>query len=219
MRQRKGVEPARTAATSCPVLLRRRRRRRRTATAAPWCPCPLANGHRTALGLQGFLGPYRRFRNATRTAGCGPARPVVCGRRVESGAYPIESERGGGRAVVRCVTLCLVVSNQSKISSELPASARWRRVSQPRSLDRALTALPAFTGLLDGGPRKRLTGRTVPCPKSERFVSRCAVSRSSRPRLTVARLADRSRWRDPRPATLPGQQRIFVSAPALGPAA
>jgi len=26
---------------------------------------------------QGFLDPYRRFRDATRTAGCGPACPVV----------------------------------------------------------------------------------------------------------------------------------------------
>jgi group II intron reverse transcriptase/maturase len=29
------------------------------------------------LGLQGFTIPYRRFRDATRTAGCGPACPVV----------------------------------------------------------------------------------------------------------------------------------------------
>jgi RNA-directed DNA polymerase len=29
------------------------------------------------LGLRGFLDPYRRFRDAPRTAGCGPARPVV----------------------------------------------------------------------------------------------------------------------------------------------
>jgi RNA-directed DNA polymerase len=29
------------------------------------------------LGLQGFTDPYRRFRDATRTAGCGPACPVV----------------------------------------------------------------------------------------------------------------------------------------------
>ncbi len=29
------------------------------------------------LGLAGFLGPYRRFRDARRTAGCGPACPVV----------------------------------------------------------------------------------------------------------------------------------------------
>jgi group II intron reverse transcriptase/maturase len=28
-------------------------------------------------GLQGFAEPYRRFRDAKRTAGCGPARPVV----------------------------------------------------------------------------------------------------------------------------------------------
>ena len=37
----------------------------------------LPNGYWTDLGLQGFLDPYRRFRDATRTAGCGPARPVV----------------------------------------------------------------------------------------------------------------------------------------------
>jgi hypothetical protein len=29
------------------------------------------------LGLPGFAGPYRRFRDAERTAGCGPACPVV----------------------------------------------------------------------------------------------------------------------------------------------
>ena len=28
-------------------------------------------------GLRGFADPYRRFRDATRTAGCGPACPVV----------------------------------------------------------------------------------------------------------------------------------------------
>jgi RNA-directed DNA polymerase len=31
------------------------------------------------LGLQGFLDPYRRFRDAKRTARCGPARRVVWG--------------------------------------------------------------------------------------------------------------------------------------------
>jgi RNA-directed DNA polymerase len=31
------------------------------------------------LGLKGFTEPYRRFRDAERTAGCGPARPVVWG--------------------------------------------------------------------------------------------------------------------------------------------
>ena len=30
-------------------------------------------------GLKGFSDPYRRFRDAERTAGCGPARPVVWG--------------------------------------------------------------------------------------------------------------------------------------------
>jgi RNA-directed DNA polymerase len=39
----------------------------------------LSNGYWTDLGLQGFLDPYRRFRDAKRTAGCGPARPVVWG--------------------------------------------------------------------------------------------------------------------------------------------
>ena len=39
----------------------------------------MPNGYWTALGLQGFSDPYRRFRDAKRTAGCGPARPVVWG--------------------------------------------------------------------------------------------------------------------------------------------
>jgi RNA-directed DNA polymerase len=39
----------------------------------------LPNGYWTDLGLQGFLDAYRRFRDAERTAGCGPARPVVWG--------------------------------------------------------------------------------------------------------------------------------------------
>ena len=37
----------------------------------------LPNAYWTGLGLQGFADPYHRFRDATRTAGCGPARPVV----------------------------------------------------------------------------------------------------------------------------------------------
>jgi RNA-directed DNA polymerase len=37
----------------------------------------LPNAYWTNLGLHGFSDPYRRFRDATRTAGCGPARPVV----------------------------------------------------------------------------------------------------------------------------------------------
>ena len=39
--------------------------------------CPTATGPH--IGLQGFSDPYRRFRDAKRTAGCGPARPVVWG--------------------------------------------------------------------------------------------------------------------------------------------
>jgi RNA-directed DNA polymerase len=31
----------------------------------------------TAQGLRGFAEPYHGFRDTTRTAGCGPARPVV----------------------------------------------------------------------------------------------------------------------------------------------
>ena len=38
-------------------------------------PCPTPTG--AELGLQGFSDPYRRFRDATRTARCGPARRVV----------------------------------------------------------------------------------------------------------------------------------------------
>jgi RNA-directed DNA polymerase len=37
----------------------------------------LPNAYRADLGLAGFSDPYRRFRDATRTAGCGPACPVV----------------------------------------------------------------------------------------------------------------------------------------------
>lgn len=37
----------------------------------------LTNAYWRKQGLQGFIDPYRRFRDATRTAGCGPARPVV----------------------------------------------------------------------------------------------------------------------------------------------
>jgi RNA-directed DNA polymerase len=37
----------------------------------------LPNASWADLGLQGFSDPYRRFRDAMRTAGCGPARPVV----------------------------------------------------------------------------------------------------------------------------------------------
>jgi RNA-directed DNA polymerase len=37
----------------------------------------LPNAYWREQGLLGFSDPYRRFRDATRTAGCGPARPVV----------------------------------------------------------------------------------------------------------------------------------------------
>jgi len=37
----------------------------------------LPNAYWRNLGLQGLTDPYRRLRDATRTAGCGPARPVV----------------------------------------------------------------------------------------------------------------------------------------------
>ncbi len=37
----------------------------------------LPNAYWQAQGLAGFLGPYRRLRDARRTAGCGPACPVV----------------------------------------------------------------------------------------------------------------------------------------------
>ena len=50
----------------------------------------LPNAYRTDQGLKGFADPHRRFRDATRTAGCGPACPVVWGRRGKPGAYPID---------------------------------------------------------------------------------------------------------------------------------
>jgi group II intron reverse transcriptase/maturase len=37
----------------------------------------LTNAYWTSQGLRGFTDPYRRFRDATRTARCGPARRVV----------------------------------------------------------------------------------------------------------------------------------------------
>ncbi len=37
----------------------------------------LTNRYWTSHGLRGFTDPYRRFRDATRTARCGPARRVV----------------------------------------------------------------------------------------------------------------------------------------------
>jgi len=37
----------------------------------------LPNAYWNKLGLAGFSDPYRRFRDAMRTAGCGPACPVV----------------------------------------------------------------------------------------------------------------------------------------------
>ena len=39
----------------------------------------LPNAYWADQGLQGFVDPYRRFRDAKRTAGCGSARPVVWG--------------------------------------------------------------------------------------------------------------------------------------------
>jgi RNA-directed DNA polymerase len=39
----------------------------------------LPNAYWADQGLKGFADPHRRFRDATRTAGCGPARPVVWG--------------------------------------------------------------------------------------------------------------------------------------------
>jgi len=43
---------------------------------APTSPVCRAYWHRT-LGLKGFNEPYGRFRDAVRTARCGPARRVV----------------------------------------------------------------------------------------------------------------------------------------------
>ncbi len=48
----------------------------RTAGSAP-LQRTLPNAYWRNLGLQGFTDPYRRFRDVTRTAGCGPACPVV----------------------------------------------------------------------------------------------------------------------------------------------
>ena len=56
-------------------------RLRQRATGASLAPAPsqraLPNAYWADLGLRGFSDPYRRLRDATRTAGCGPACPVV----------------------------------------------------------------------------------------------------------------------------------------------
>src|SRR5579859_3913236 len=49
----------------------------------------LTQAYWSSHDLHGFLDPYRRFRDATRTAGCGPACPVCGRRRGEPGAYPM----------------------------------------------------------------------------------------------------------------------------------
>jgi hypothetical protein len=49
----------------------------------------LSNAYWTDLGLPGFTEPYRRLRDATPTAGCGPACPVVWEAPGEPGAYAI----------------------------------------------------------------------------------------------------------------------------------
>jgi hypothetical protein len=47
-------------------------------TAGSWIlSTTLTNAYWRNQGLQGFGVPYRRFRDATRTAGCGPACPVL----------------------------------------------------------------------------------------------------------------------------------------------
>ena len=46
---------------------------------SPILATALPNGYWASLGLQGFTEPYRRFRDAKRTARCGPARRVVWG--------------------------------------------------------------------------------------------------------------------------------------------
>lgn len=44
---------------------------------SPPLQCTLTNGYWASHGLRGFTEPHRRFRDATRTARCGPARRVV----------------------------------------------------------------------------------------------------------------------------------------------
>jgi hypothetical protein len=46
---------------------------------SPILTTALPNAYWANLGLEGFLEPYRRFRDAKRTARCGPARRVVWG--------------------------------------------------------------------------------------------------------------------------------------------
>ena len=46
---------------------------------SPVLSTALPNAYWAKLGLEGFLDPYHRFRDAKRTARCGPARRVVWG--------------------------------------------------------------------------------------------------------------------------------------------
>ena len=48
-------------------------------SSSPILHVALPNAYWATLGLQGFAAPYHRFRDAKRTAGCGPACPVVWG--------------------------------------------------------------------------------------------------------------------------------------------
>ena len=74
----------------------------------------LTNAYWREQGLQGFTDPYRRFRDATRTAGCGPARPVVWEGRGISPAPtrlavgPTKKPAGAGSGEKLRRAMCLV---------------------------------------------------------------------------------------------------------------
>ena len=78
-----GMEALRTGGATCersvsPTDARSGRIRARGTGGFQAPPSPrVPNAYWADLGLKGFTDPYRRFRDAERTAGCGPARPVV----------------------------------------------------------------------------------------------------------------------------------------------
>jgi len=52
----------------------------------------LPNAYWVRHGLKGFADPYRRLRDAERTAGCGPARPVAWGTPGRARRLPDRSD-------------------------------------------------------------------------------------------------------------------------------
>jgi hypothetical protein len=124
-------------------------------------------------GLLGFAEPYRSLRDPTRTAGCGPARPVVWG----AGVSP---------APTRCSTASS--SSPRGIASAAlqddaqppPAAADGRRwVRSNRSKGAACTASLSRSSTPTSSARARGGHRTSTCAGSLRFTSAGTRSRAA----------------------------------------